>query len=125
MRRAIPGLELVAVLVVLSASVALAQDFFEYDPNKPATKQGLITKVEWQVPVLIHLDVQDPRTGKVENWICEMGPPHLARNSGWTKDTLKVGEEIVVTGHLAKDGSFRIKFVRERVKVAISIASPI
>jgi hypothetical protein len=47
-----------------------------------------------------------------------MGPPHLARNSGWTTDTLKVGEAITVTGHLAKDGSLRIKFIQDRVKVA-------
>ena len=42
------------------------------------------------------------------------GSPHLARNSRWTKDTLKVGEEIIVTGHLAKDGSLRIKFMKDK-----------
>jgi Family of unknown function (DUF6152) len=120
MRRAILGLGVVAVLAVSLSSVAVAQfSSAEYDPGKPATKHGFITKVDWKSPqgVLVYLDVKDPKTGKIENWICEMGPRHLARNAGWTEDTLEVGELIMVTGHLAKDGSLRIKFVKD-LKVA-------
>ena len=34
-----------------------------------------------------------------------MGPPNGLQRSGWTKNTMKVGDEVVVEGTLAKDGS--------------------
>ena len=85
-----------AILSLGLVAAALAQNsIVDYDPSKPATKQGIVTKVDWQVPhVLVHFDVKDQRTGTIESWVAEMGPPHLARNYGWAKGTLKVGEGI-------------------------------
>jgi hypothetical protein len=37
-----------------------------------------------------------------------MGPPHGLQRQGWRRDTLKIGEEITVTGSLAKNGSKRM-----------------
>jgi hypothetical protein len=111
MRRVILGLALIGVLVVGSVSVALAHHSFaaEFDAAKRTTQRGYVTKVDWQNPhVWIYFDVKNATTGKTENWGFEMGPPHLIQNSGWTRNTLKIGDEIVVTGSLAKNGSLRI-----------------
>ena len=43
--------------------------------------------------------------GTIENWGFEMGGPNSLRNSGWTKDTMKIGDEVIVEGSLAKNGS--------------------
>jgi hypothetical protein len=121
MRRVILGLGLVAGFALASASVALAHHSFaaEFDGNKRATKQGFVTKVDWQNPhVWIYFDVKDPATGKIENWGFEMGPPHLIQNSGWTRTTLKYGDEIIVTGSLAKNGSNRMNAGQNGVKRA-------
>jgi hypothetical protein len=121
MRRAILGLGLVCVLALASVSVALAHHSFaaEFDSQKRATKQGFVTKVDWQNPhVWIYFDVKDATTGKIENWGFEMGPPHLIQNSGWTRTTLKYGDEIIVTGSLAKNGTKRLNAGQNGVKRA-------
>jgi len=36
-----------------------------------------------------------------------MGPPHGLQGRGWTRTTMKLGDEILVNGTLAKNGSNR------------------
>jgi hypothetical protein len=77
----------------------------EYDSKKPVTLRGIVTKVEWMNPhVYFYLDVTDD-SGNTANWALEMGPPNGLERSGWTRNTMKVGDEVIVEGTLAKDGS--------------------
>jgi hypothetical protein len=77
----------------------------EYDSKKPVTLKGIVTKVDWTNPhVYFYIDVTDD-SGKVTNWGFEMGPPNGLQRAGWTRNTMKVGDEVVVEGTLAKDGS--------------------
>jgi hypothetical protein len=77
----------------------------EYDSKKQVQLKGVVTKVEWMNPhVYFYLDVTD-ESGTVTNWALEMGPPNGLERSGWTRNTMKVGDEVVVEGTLAKDGS--------------------
>jgi hypothetical protein len=102
-------LSLAAVLVGLGLAVAPlgAHHSFsaEYDSKKPVTLKGIITKVDWMNPhVYFYLDVADD-SGNIANWALEMGPPNGLERSGWTRNTMKVGDEVIVEGTLAKDGS--------------------
>ena len=77
----------------------------EYDSKKPVTLKGIVTKVDWTNPhVYFYIDVTD-EAGKITNWGFEMGPPNGLQRAGWTRNTMKVGDEVVVEGTLAKDGS--------------------
>jgi Family of unknown function (DUF6152) len=77
----------------------------EYDSKKSVTLKGIVTKVEWMNPhVYFYLDVTD-ESGNITNWALEMGPPNGLERSGWTRNTMKVGDEVVVEGTLAKDGA--------------------
>jgi hypothetical protein len=77
----------------------------EYDSKKSVTLKGTVTKVEWMNPhVYFYLDVTDD-AGNIVNWSFEMGPPNGLERSGWTRNTMKVGDEVIVDGTLAKDGS--------------------
>ena len=77
----------------------------EYDGKKPVTLKGTVTKVDWMNPhVYFYLDVEDD-SGNVTNWSLEMGPPNGLQRSGWTRNTMKVGDVVVVEGTLAKDGA--------------------
>src|ERR1051326_4019949 len=79
----------------------------EFDASKPATMKGYVTKVEWTNPhVWFYIDVKKP-DGSVENWGFEMGPPHGLQARGWTRTTMKLGDEVQVDGTLAKNGSNR------------------
>ncbi|HEX5229752.1 MAG TPA: DUF6152 family protein [Bryobacteraceae bacterium] len=96
------AISLVAVSVPLAAHHSFSA---EYDSKKPVTIKGIVTKVEWMNPhVYFYLDVTD-ESGNIANWALEMGPPNGLERSGWTRNTMKVGDEVIVEGTLAKDGS--------------------
>jgi hypothetical protein len=64
-----------------------------------------VTKIDWANPhVWFYINVKT-ENGTIENWGFEMGGPNSLRNSGWTKDTMKIGDEVIVEGSLAKNGS--------------------
>ena len=76
----------------------------EYDSTKPVTLTGQVTKVEWMNPhARFYVDVKED--GKVTNWEFELGSPNGLMRQGWTRNSLKQGDEITVDGYLAKDGS--------------------
>ena len=98
---------LVALGLFLAAVPAVAHHSFaaEYDSKKPITLKGIVTKVDWMNPhVYFYLDVKD-EAGNITNWGFEMGPPNGLQRSGWTRNTMKIGDEVIVEGTLAKDGS--------------------
>jgi hypothetical protein len=80
----------------------------EFDRNKPIKFQdATVTKVELINPhSWIRVDVKTP-DGKVENWAIEAGSPNILLRRGITKDTLKIGQKIVIDGYQSKDGSRR------------------
>jgi hypothetical protein len=110
MRGYILGGCIVSGLLLTGAPAAAHHSFAaEFDSEKPITLKGIVTKVEWTNPhVWFYVNVKDPATGQVVNWGAEMGPPHGLQRRGWRHDTLKVGEEITVSGSLAKNGTKRI-----------------
>src|SRR5215471_14694701 len=96
-----------AIALGLAAIPALAHHSFaaEYDSAKPVTLTGTVTKVEWMNPhARFYLDVKDD-AGKVTNWEFELGSPNGLMRAGWTRNSLKQGDMVTVSGSLAKDGS--------------------
>jgi len=98
---------LILVCVLLSAAPAVAHHAFatEFDAKKPVTMKGVVTKIEWTNPhVWFYLNIKN-EAGVIENWGFEMGGPNGLRNSGWTRETMKIGDEVIVEGSLARNGS--------------------
>jgi hypothetical protein len=93
---------------MLSTPGVIAHHSFaaEFDAMKPLTLKGVVTKIEWSNPhTYFYMDVTGA-DGKVVNWGMEMGSPNGLMRSGWTRNTLKVGDEVTVEGAQAKDGTF-------------------
>jgi hypothetical protein len=77
----------------------------EFDNKKPVELKGTVTSIEWVNPhAWIHMDVKD-ENGKATRWSCELGSPNLLMRNGWRRNTLKPGDNIIVNGSAAKDGS--------------------
>jgi hypothetical protein len=106
MQRVIGSLILVFCLL-LSAAPAVAHHAFatEFDAKKPVTIKGIVTKIDWTNPhVWFYLNIKT-ESGLIENWGFEMGGPNGLRTQGWTKETMKIGDEVIVDGSLARNGS--------------------
>ena len=99
-----------AGLIALAASVpALAHHAFsaEFDANAPVTLRGPVTKIEWINPhAWIHMETKGAG-GNPEVWMVEGGTPNTLQRNGISRDSIKVGTEIVVSGYRAKDGRMR------------------
>ena len=98
---------LFAGLLIGAAASAFAHHSFaaEFDATKPVNLKGAITKVEWLNPhVWLYLDVKD-ESGAVTHWQCEGGATNGLTRQGWSKSTLKPGDEISIEGFRAKDAT--------------------
>jgi hypothetical protein len=101
-------LALIAWIVLLGAAPLVAHHSAaaEFDETKPFKLTGVVTKVRWENPhIFFYMDVADEKTGKTVNWVMEMANPNRLMRAGWTRDTMKIGDKVLVEGTLARDGS--------------------
>ena len=102
----VAGIALVAAAAPLFAHHSFSAEF---DSKQRLDLTGTVTKVEWQNPhTYFYIDVKDDKTGKVNNWACEMGSPNGLTNQGWTRNTLKIGMVVSLQGSRAKDGTYKV-----------------
>jgi len=77
----------------------------EYDANQPVKVTGTVTRVDWQNPhIWFFVDVKDAQ-GKVTSWGFSGAPPGVLQRRGISRNSLKAGDEVVVEGFRARDGS--------------------
>jgi hypothetical protein len=100
-----------AFLLVFAVSLAGVHAFAhhsfaaEFDADKPVTLKGIVVKWEMMNPHgWITVDVSGPNGEKVR-WMVETSNPNGLMRLGWTKNSLKAGDQITVEAYRAKDGS--------------------
>ena len=77
----------------------------EFDPSKPLTIRGRVTRVEWTNPhTSFYVEVRDGR-GRVMNWAFESASPNALARRGWNRDSLKAGDWITVIAYRARGDS--------------------
>jgi len=101
---------IVVGLLAVSSSTFAHHGTANYDMTKVVTLKGTVTDFQFINPhTLILFDVKNEK-GIVEHWQAEAtSPNHLVR-AGWTKNIVKSGDEITISGFRAKNGSTVMRF---------------
>src|SRR5579862_7635437 len=91
-------------LSLLSAPIFAHHGAAAYDLTRTITSKATVTNLNWAQPhCILSFDIKND-SGEVAHWSVEMyGPLYLTR-SGWKKDTLKPGDEIMITFNPARNG---------------------
>lgn len=67
-----------------------------YDMSKVIAQKGTVTKFEYSNPhTQVYYDVTDDK-GNVEHWVAETTNPAMLNRVGWSKETLKPGDQITL-----------------------------
>jgi hypothetical protein len=83
-----------------------------YQVDKWITLKGTVTEWIWSNPHCgILFDVTDDQ-GNVVHWGAELGNPHQLSAAGFSKDVLKPGDKVTITGHPSRSGAPRVEFNR-------------
>jgi len=96
---------LTGVLLMVSAPVRAHHGSAAFDMDSLTTVKGTVTKFEFMNPhALIYVDVTGTK-GEIEHWMAEESSNNHLSRTGWDKNTLKVGDQITVAGHRARNGA--------------------
>ncbi len=108
----------ISLLAVLTTSLLISGPAFAhhsmsmYDRGHDTTLKATITLFDWVNPhSQITFTVADEH-GNIEKWVAEGPGPNRLANHGWTKDTLKSGDQVTIVGNRNKDGSPTMRFER-------------
>ncbi|MEO8307330.1 MAG: DUF6152 family protein [Pseudomonadota bacterium] len=111
------------LLALASAPVSAHHSFAVFFDSEDGvvSVRGVVTQFSFANPHgVIRLNVKN-KEGVVEEWKAETNSPSILERRGWKKDSIKVGEEIVVEGWRARDGA---RYMRMR-KVTRADGTPI
>jgi len=76
----------------------------EYDMTKIVSLRGTVTELQFVNPhTLLTFTVKDD-SGKASEWEGELPSPNLLTRRGWSRSTLKPGDQVTIIGSPAKNG---------------------
>ena len=101
-RRVLLAIAAVSALLVWSTPAIAHHSFAaEFDANRPLTVSGTVVRLEWTNPHA-RLVVEATENGKPVTWDFELGPPNGLMRNGWTRNSLKQGMKVTVSGFHSK-----------------------
>lgn len=106
MQRKLVGLLLALGGALLFAGVAMAHHGVAgYDMTKTVTLHGTVTKFDWANPhVVVYLDAKS-EGGEMQHWTIEFASPVHMTRAGWSKSSMKAGDDITIDTHPSKNGA--------------------
>jgi hypothetical protein len=106
-RLAMHAVVVVGLLTLCGPLLAHHGSGVSYDLKKQVTLTGTVTELDWRNPhVFLLFDVKDDK-GNVAHWGGETHTPAQLKAIGWTKDELKLGDQITITLFPSKVGASR------------------
>lgn len=95
----------VASLVMFSGSAMAHHGVAGYDMTKTITVHGTVSKFDWSNPhVVVYVDAKN-EGGEMQHWTIEFASPvHMVR-AGWSKSSMKTGDDITIDTHPSRNGA--------------------
>jgi hypothetical protein len=94
---------LLGVWVALTPTAWAHHSQSEYNLRGKVDVEGAVTKVDWRSPhAWIYVDVTGDK-GETVNWSFELPSPVTLMRRGWTRESLKPGDRVKVSGAPAKN----------------------
>ena len=94
----------VVCLLAVSVSLFAHHGNASYDSTKTVTVKGTVTDYIWANPhVMLMVDAKED-SGNTVHWIIEAQNPLSQTGVGWSKNTFKPGDEVIVEVIQAKSG---------------------
>jgi hypothetical protein len=85
-----------------------------YDMSKTVPMKATVTKFEYSNPhTQVYYDVTDDK-GNVEHWVAETTNPAMLNRVGWSRETLKPGDQVILWVNPNKVGA-KITFLQKVV----------
>jgi hypothetical protein len=104
-RKALYVLAVALSLIFVSAAAFAHHGTAAYDLSKTITVKGKVTKFNFINPhCQVYFEVTNEK-GEAEPWQAELTSPNHLIRTGWTKETLKAGDDVTITGYRTKDGT--------------------
>ncbi len=106
-------LSIATLMGLLGTSASLAHHSFvsEFDVESVKSVTGIVTEVWYQNPhSRVYVEATN-EAGEKSLWETETYPRNILNRRGWKHDDLKIGDEVVVTGRPARDGSNRLQML--------------
>jgi len=92
-------------LLLTCGQVSAHHGSSNYDMSKSVSVKGTVTEFAFMNPhSAIHLEAKDDK-GNAEQWLIEGDSPNNLARAGWTRDSLKPGDQVTIVGNRLKDGS--------------------
>ena len=76
----------------------------EYDMTKIVTLPGTVKELQFVNPHTLLTFTVKEESGKASEWQGELPSPNLLSRRGWSRSTLKPGDQVTVIGSPAKNG---------------------
>lgn len=107
---------LCAVSALLCSAAMAHHSMTMYDRSRDTTFSATITEFDFANPHAQIIFTVTDDSGNVATWTAEGPGPNRLANSGWSKDSLKPGDQVTIVGNVNRDGSHTMRF--ERVTLA-------
>lgn len=99
------SISLVIGFLLASAPLWAHHGASEYDMTKIISLRATVTELQFVNPhTLVVFTVKDD-SGKVAEWDGELPSPNLLTRRGWSRSTLKPGDQVTIIGAPAKNGA--------------------
>ncbi len=99
---------LAAGAMVVAAAHAHHAISLNYDSDLTGTVEGVVEEVFWANPHVHYYLSVTAEDGSTETWDMEAPNIRVMTRRGISRDTVKVGDRIEITGTLGRDGAKRI-----------------